>query len=100
MKRGGVGACFKICQQPWDLYGEEGWREARRFPSRQISRVADIPAYLEAGAHVLKLQGRSLPPGQLAPLVRRFREAVDGTASGSVLAGRPTLPPAWTVIGR
>ena len=100
MKRGGVGACFKICQQPWDLYDEEGWREARRLPSRQISRVADVPAYLEAGAHVLKLQGRSLPPDQLASLVRRFREAVDGAASGSVLADRPTLSAAWTVIGR
>jgi putative protease len=100
MKRGGVGACFKVCQQPWDLYDEEGWRDARRFPSRQISRVADVSAYLEAGAHVLKLQGRSLPPDQLAALVRPFREALDGAANGPVPAGRPTLPAAWTVVGR
>ena len=100
VKRGGVGACFKICQQPWDLYDETGWRDARRFPSRQISRAADVPAYAAAGAHVLKLQGRSLPPDRLAPLVRRFREALDGATGGSVLAERPSLPAAWTVIGR
>jgi putative protease len=100
MKRGGVGACFKICQQPWDLCDEAGRREALRFPSRQISRVADVAAYREAGAHVLKLQGRSLPPEALAPLVHRFREALDGAAGGSIPAERPTLPAAWTVIGR
>jgi putative protease len=100
MKRGGVGACFTICQQPWQLYGEGGRREARRFPSRQVSRVADAAAYAAAGAQVLKLQGRSLPPEQLGPLVQRFRRALDGAASGSVLAEQPTLPPAWTVVGR
>jgi putative protease len=100
MKRGGVGTCFKICQQPWDLYEGDGWRGSRRFPSRQVSRVADVAGSVEAGAHVLKLQGRSLPPDQLAPVVRRYREALDGVASGSVPADRPTLPAAWTVIGR
>jgi putative protease len=100
MKRGGVGTCFKICQQPWDLYERESWREARRFPSRQVSRVADVAAYVQAGAHVLKLQGRSLPPDQLGPVVRRYREALDGVAGGSVPAGQATLPAAWTVVGR
>jgi putative protease len=100
MKRGGVGACFRICQQPWSLDDEKGRREVQRFPSRQISRVADVPAYAAAGAHVLKLQGRSLPPEQLGPLVRRFREALDGAAAGPARADRPTLPAAWTVIGR
>jgi len=100
MKRGGVGTCFKICQQPWDLYEGESWREARRFPSRQVSRAAEVADYVRAGAHVLKLQGRSLPPDQLAPVVRRYREALDGIASGSALAGGPTLPAAWTVVGR
>ena len=100
MKRGGVGTCFKICQQPWDLYEGDSWREARRFPSRQVSRVADVAGYVQAGAHVLKLQGRSLPPDQLAPVVRRYREALDGVASGSVPADRPALPAAWTVVGR
>jgi len=39
MKRGGVGACFKICQQPWELLEEERWLDTRLFPSRQISRL-------------------------------------------------------------
>ncbi len=100
MKRGGVGACFKICQQPWDLFEGERWRESRLFPSRHLGRVTEVRAYVEAGAHVLKLQGRSLPPEQLAPLVRRYRDALDGVAVGSPLLDEPTLPPAWTVVGR
>jgi putative protease len=100
MKRGGVGTCFKICQQPWDLYEGESWRGARRFPGRQVSRVADVAGYVQAGAHVLKLQGRSLPPEQLVPLVRRYRDALDGVARGSALTDQPVLPPAWTVVGR
>jgi putative protease len=100
MKRGGVGACFKICQQPWDLFQGDRWRDARLFPSRQVQRVADVPAYVEAGAGALKLQGRSLPPEQLGPLVRHYRDALDGVARGSALTGSPTLPLAWTVVGR
>ncbi len=100
MKRGGVGACFKICQQPWDLFEGERWRESRLFPSRHLGRVTEVRAYVEAGAHVLKLQGRSLPPEQLAPLVRRYRDALDGVAMGSALLDQPTLPSAWTVVGR
>src|SRR2546428_44713 len=40
MKRGGVGACFKICQQPWLLEDDDGIREEQMFPSRQLSRIA------------------------------------------------------------
>ncbi|HSD50876.1 MAG TPA: peptidase U32 family protein [Candidatus Methylomirabilis sp.] len=100
MKRGGVGACFKICQQPWDLFEGERWRESRLFPSRHLGRLAEVRAYVEAGAHVLKLQGRSLPPEQLAPLVRQYRETLDGVAGGSSMLDQPGLPPAWTVVGR
>ena len=100
MKRGGVGTCFKICQQPWDLFEGDRWRESRLFPSRQLGRVAEVRAYVEAGAHVLKLQGRSLPPEQLAPLVRRYRDALDGVARGSALTDQAALPTAWTVVGR
>jgi putative protease len=100
MKRGGVGACFKICQQPWDLFEGERWRESRLFPSRHLARVADVTGYVQAGAHVLKLQGRSLPPDQLTPLVRRYRDALDGVARGLAPLEQPTLPAAWTVVGR
>ena len=88
MKRGGVGACFRICQQPWELYASGRRVDARLFPSRQISRVAEVKAYAEAGVDVLKLQGRSLPVELLAPLVRRYREAIDGrTAAETDPAG-------------
>lgn len=100
MKRGGVGTCFKICQQPWDLFEGERWRASRLFPSRQLGRVAEVGMYVNAGAHVLKLQGRSLPPEQLALLVRRYRDALDGVSRGLALADRTALPPAWTVVGR
>lgn len=102
MKRGGVGACFRICQQPWELTDRDGHHEAQWFPSRQLSRLADVPGYLAAGVGVLKLQGRSLPPEQLGPLVERYRRAIDAARTGEPAPGfpEPVLPPAWTVVGR
>ncbi|MGE5276564.1 MAG: peptidase U32 family protein [Acidobacteriota bacterium] len=101
MKRGGVGACFRICQQPWELYDSGRLRGSRLFPGRQISRRADVAAYAEAGVDVLKLQGRSLPEDLLAPLVRSYREAIDGrTAPAAQNAWSAPLPAAWAVVGR
>ena len=99
VKRGGVGACFRICQQPWELYASGGRLDVRLFPSRQISRIAEVEAYAEAGVDVLKLQGRSLPVDLLGPLVRRYREAIDGgTAAEQALPAE--LPKTWAVVGR
>ena len=101
MKRGGVGACFKICQQPWDLFERDRWVDTRFFPSRQISRAAEVGAYVAAGADILKLQGRSLSPELLAPLVRRYRAALDGRPELAGVGGQPVaLPTSWTVVGR
>jgi putative protease len=101
MKRGGVGACYRICQQPWELYASGRRVDARLFPSRQISRIAEVHAYAEAGVDVLKLQGRSLPVELLAPLVRRYREAIDArTAPPASAVGFAELPAAWAVVGR
>jgi len=101
MKRGGVGACFRICQQPWDLYASGRRVDARLFPGRQISRIADVKAYAEAGVDVLKLQGRSLPVELLTPLVRRYREAIDaGTAPAAHAVPSAALPATWAVVGR
>jgi collagenase-like PrtC family protease len=50
---------------------------------------------------VLKLQGRSLPVGLLAALVRRYREAIDGETEASEAPLPPAdLPAAWAVVGR
>jgi putative protease len=101
MKRGGVGACFRICQQPWDLFAEGRRVDARLFPSRQISRIAEVKAYAEAGVDVLKLQGRSLPVELLAPLVRRYRKAIDaGTVPVADEIESAALPATWAVVGR
>jgi putative protease len=101
MKRGGVGACFRICQQSWELYASGRRVDARVFPSRQISRIADVKAYAEAGVDVLKLQGRSLPVKLLAPLVRRYREAIDArTAPAADEVRSAALPATWAVVGR
>ena len=100
MKRGGVGACFKICQQPWELFEKDRWLDTRFFPSQQISRMSEVGAYVAAGADILKLQGRSLPPERLAPLVRRYRDMLDGRPDVAEMAGRPALPASWTVVGR
>ena len=101
MKRGGVGTCFRICQQPWELFAGGQRVDTRLFPSRQISRIADVEAYAEAGADVLKLQGRSLPVELLAALVRRYREAIDARTIPNAFESPPaTLPAAWAVVGR
>jgi U32 family peptidase len=101
MKRGGVGACFRICQQPWELFASGRRVDTRLFPSRQISRIEDIVAYAEAGVDVLKLQGRSLPVELLTPLVRRYREAIDARMIPDAFVPPPaTLPAAWAVVGR
>src|SRR5262249_32246757 len=60
MKCGGVGACYRICQQPWELTTADGRRESAMFPTRQLSRLGDVAGYRAAGVGVLKLQGRSL----------------------------------------
>jgi putative protease len=91
MKRKGVGACFRICQQPWELFDGDRIVGSRLLPSRQISRAGDVAAYADAGVAVIKLQGRSLPPDALSSLVRRYRTAI---------AEPPALPPMWTVVGR
>jgi putative protease len=102
MKRGGVGACFRICQEPWALESGDGRRAALTYPSRQLSRLADVPGYLAAGVGVLKLQGRSLPPSELGALVARYRRAIDAARSGRPAPATPAaaLPPRWTVVGR
>ena len=101
VKRGGVGACFKICQQPWELTDGDRWADSRLLPGRQISRVTDVSAFADAGVDVFKLQGRSLPPELLAPLVARYRAALDAKGSDAARAAPPAaLPAAWTVVGR
>jgi putative protease len=101
MKRGGVGACFRICQQPWELFAGGRRVDARLFPGRQISRIAEVKAYAEAGVDVLKLQGRSLPVEMLAPLVRRYRVAIDaGTVPAAEEVQSAALPATWAVVGR
>ena len=101
MKRGGVGACFRICQQPWQLYNSGRRVDSRLFPSRQISRIAEVRAYAQAGVDVLKLQGRSLPVELLTPLVRRYRDAIDSGKVPAADEGRSAaLPAAWAVVGR
>src|SRR3989442_732171 len=58
MKRDGVGACFRICQEPWELSTADGHRAAQLFPSRQLSRLGDVPRYPAAGGGGLTRQRR------------------------------------------
>jgi putative protease len=102
VKRGGAGVCFKICEQPWDLYRDAQCVATRLLPSRQISAINYLADLLNAGVDVVKLQGRSLPPALLAPLVRRYRLAIDAWMQGEPLPvfAEPCLEPSWTVMRR
>ncbi|MDE2483902.1 MAG: U32 family peptidase [candidate division NC10 bacterium] len=102
VKRGGVGVCFKICEQPWELYRGGRCVATRLLPSRQVSTINYLVDILNAGVDVVKLQGRSLPPELLAPLVRRYRRAIDAWMAGESLPpfAEPCLEPSWTVMCR
>ena len=102
MKRGGAGVCFKVCEQPWGLYLNEQRVAERLLPSRQISPINDLSDILDAGVDVVKLQGRSLSPELLAPLVCRYRAAIDAWMDGPPLPAFQELPlePSWTVSRR
>jgi putative protease len=101
VKRGGVGSCFRICQQPWAVVKERIEVDRRLFPSRQISRLSEVPAFLDAGVDVIKIQGRSLSPESVGVIVGRYRFAIDSWRSCEPRQWVPAqLPAMWTVQGR
>ncbi len=111
VKRGGVGSCFRICQQPWTLLkdGVEVEDDRRLFPSRQIGPVAELGAFLDAGVDVIKIQGRSLPAELVGAIIGTYRSAANAWKCGQKVdpkAGPKTngnltvLPVMWTVQGR
>jgi U32 family peptidase len=101
VKRGGVGTCYRICQQPWTLLKDGAEADQRLFPSRQISRVAELAAFLDAGVDVIKIQGRSLFPEMVGAIIGMYRSAVDAWRCGQKGEWNvPSLPTMWTVQGR
>jgi len=101
VKRGGVGSCFRICQQPWAVIKERIEVDRRLFPSRQISRISEIPEFLDAGVDAIKIQGRSLSPESVGATVARYRSAMDGCSRDRTRECDPAVLPAmWTVQGR
>ena len=101
VKRGGVGSCFRICQQPWTLLKEGEEADRRMLPSRQISRIGELAEFLDAGVDVIKIQGRSLPAEMASAIIGRYRAAMDDWKTGRESEwGYAALPPMWTVQGR
>ena len=101
VKRGGVGSCFRICQQPWRLLKDGVEADRRVFPSWQISQVAELGAFLDAGVDVIKIQGRSLSADMVGAIIGMYRSAVDNWGRGEKSNwNRAALPVMWTVQGR
>jgi putative protease len=102
MKRGGAGVCFKVCEQPWDLYLNGRLAARQLLPSRQVSPINELSGILESGIDILKLQGRSLSANQVGPLVSRYRSAIDAWAERAAHSDLREfkLEPSWTVAGR
>ena len=101
VKRGGVGSCFRICEQRWTVLKDGAAVDERLFPSSQISRLAELGDFLDAGVDVIKLQGRSLGAGMVAALISRYRSGIDAwRCGGKIEASQTALLPMWTVRGR
>ena len=101
VKRGGVGSCFRICQQPWTLLKDGVDADRRMFPSRQIGRVAELGAFLDAGVDVIKIQGRSLSAELVGAIIGLYRSAADAWRCGQKGEwNRAALAVMWTVQGR
>jgi collagenase-like PrtC family protease len=101
VKRGGVGGCFRICQQPWSLLKDDAELDQRLLPSRQISRTSEVAAFLDAGVDVIKIQGRSLSSEMTGAIVSLYRSAMDAWKCGQQGAwNSAVLPRMWTVQGR
>jgi U32 family peptidase len=105
VKRGGVGSCFRICQQPWRLLKDGVEADRRLLPNRQISEVAELAAFLDAGVDVIKIQGRSLSPEMVGAIIGMYRSAADAWKRGQKSNqksnwNRAALPAMWTVQGR
>ena len=101
VKRGGVGTCYRICQRPWALLKNGVEADQRLFPSRQISRVAELAAFLDAGVDVIKIQGRSLSVETVGAIIEMYRSAVNAWRCGQKREWEVSaLPAMWTVQGR
>jgi collagenase-like PrtC family protease len=63
--------------------------------------MADVATFLDAGADVIKIQGRSLFPETVGAITRRYRSAIDAWKNGQKFDGYDAaLPAMWTVQGR
>jgi U32 family peptidase len=117
VKRGGVGSCFRICEQPWSLWKDGVEADRRLFPSQQISQVAELGEFVDAGVDVIKIQGRSLPVEMVGAIIGTYRAAADAWKCGRnadqktdrnadrnadqrTNENRAALPVMWTVQGR
>jgi len=101
VKRGGVGTCFRICQQPWTLTRDGVEVDHRVLPSRQVSRTAEVGEFLDAGVDVVKIQGRSLSAELVGKITGMYRTALDAWKRGGRVEGNEAvLPQMWTVQGR
>jgi putative protease len=101
VKQGGVGSCFRICQQTWAVTRDNTEIDCRLLPSRQISSLSEVAAFLDAGVDAVKIQGRSQFPAMVGVLVAAYRSAIVAWRAGRQFkALEPELPTMWTVQGR
>ncbi|NOZ06987.1 MAG: U32 family peptidase [Chloroflexi bacterium] len=72
------GLCTSICKAPWQLRNHERVYDSASLPYETFLVLQQLPCYLDAGAGVLKIGGRELPPDRVAHTVRLFRDLLDG----------------------
>ncbi len=71
------GLCTSICKASWQLVNHDRAYDDASLPYETFLVLQQLPRYLHAGAGVLKIGGRELPPERVAHTVRLFRSLLD-----------------------
>lgn len=72
------GECHLICKRSCTVNGSSKYRDEGRLMRRPDHvGLDDLPAYIDMGIKILKIEGRAMPLYYVAEATRLYREAID-----------------------
>ena len=86
------GECLQICRRVWTVREKEGGRELDIdneyiMSPKDLCTIHFLDKILDAGATVLKIEGRARSPEYVDTVTRCYAEALDAIAGGTFSAG-------------